>query len=349
LEFSSIAATRKKTIIMKSIKLGIVGATGMVGETFLQLLDERKTPLSELRLFASEQSLGKKVPFRGNDISLQVLAPGCFDGLDVVFFSSGDPISKEWAPIAVKAGAYAIDNSAAFRMDVDTALVVPEINLHHLKDQGKPQIIANPNCSTIQLVIALNAFKKMPMESLHVASYQSVSGAGKEAVDDLKNQSTEILNQQTPQPGKNFVKPIGFDVHPIIGGLDDDGFCSEENKIVAETKKILSQPNLKVSAFTARVPTLNSHAEALWVTFKNPVSKKEIEAAFASHPEIHYLPASNEFHSLPYVSGKNDVYVSRLRAARDFPNTWMMWIVADNIRRGAATNGLYIAEELFKG
>jgi aspartate-semialdehyde dehydrogenase len=333
---------------MKTIKLGIVGATGMVGETFLQLLDERKTPLSELRLFASEQSLGKKVPFRGNDIRLQVLAPGCFEGLDVVFFSSGDPISKEWAPLAVKAGAYAIDNSAAFRMDSDTALVVPEINFHHLKDQGKPQIIANPNCSTIQLVIALNAFKKLPMESLHVASYQSVSGAGKEAVDDLKNQSTQILNQQEPQPGKNFVRPIGFDVHPIIGGLDDDGFCSEENKIVAETKKILSQPDLKVSAFTARVPTLNSHAEALWVTFKNPVSKEEIETAFSTHPEIHYIPASNDFHSLPYVSGKNDVYISRLRAARDFPNTWMMWIVADNIRRGAATNGLYIAEELFK-
>jgi aspartate-semialdehyde dehydrogenase len=333
---------------MRTIKLGIVGATGMVGETFLALLDERQTPISELRLFASEQSLGKKIPFRGKEIPLQVLAANCFDGLDVVFFSSGDPISKEWAPVAAKAGAYAIDNSAAFRMDPNTALVVPEINLHHMKDSQKPQIIANPNCSTIQLVVVLNAFKKMSMESIHVASYQSVSGAGKEAVEDLKNQSTQILNQQAPQAGKNFIRSIGFDLHPIIGGLDEDGFCSEENKIVAETKKILSLPDLKVSAFTVRVPTLNSHAEAVWVTFKKPVSKEEIEASLKAHPEIHYLSGSNEFHSLPEVSGKNDVYVSRLRQARDFPNTWMLWVVADNIRRGAATNGLYIAEELFK-
>lgn len=333
---------------MKSIKLGIVGATGMVGETFLKVLDERNTPISELRLFASEQSIGKKYPFRGKDIPLQVLAPNCFEGLDCVFFSSGDPISAEWAPQAVKAGAFAIDNSAAFRMDKDTALVVPEINMAHIKDFKKAQVIANPNCSTIQLVVVLNALKGLGLDSIHVASYQSVSGAGKEAVDDLKNQSQAILNNQTPAPGKNFKKSIGFDCHPIIGGLDADGFCSEENKIVAETKKILSLPDLKVSAFTVRVPTLNSHAEAVWITFKKPVTKNEIEELLKSRPEeINYIGEADQFHSLPYVTGKNDTYVSRLRQSRDFSNTWMLWIVADNIRRGAATNGLYIAERLF--
>lgn len=334
---------------MKTIKLGIVGATGMVGETFLKVLDERNTPVSELRLFASEASLGKKYSFRGKDVPLQVLAANCFDGLDVVFFSSGDGISKEWAPQAVKSGAWAIDNSAAFRMDKDTALVVPEINMKHIKS-ASPQVIANPNCSTIQLVVVLNALKSLGMDSVHVASYQSVSGAGKEAVDDLRVQSQQVLNNQTPQPGKNFVRPISFDLHPIIGGLDADGFCSEENKIVAETKKILDMPDLKVSAFTVRVPTLNSHAEAVWVNFKKPVSRNDIVELFKKHSDdIHFLDEANQFHSLPQdVSGKNEVFVSRLRQSRDFPNSWMMWVVADNIRRGAATNGLYIAEQLYK-
>lgn len=330
---------------MKSLKLGIVGATGMVGETFLELLEERKTPISELRLFASEQSLGKKIPWRGQEISLAVLAPGCFKGLDVVFFSSGDNISKEWAPQAVKDGAYAIDNSAAFRMDGNTALVVPEINLSHIKNK-QAQVIANPNCSTIQLVMALAPLKKFGLESVHVASYQSVSGAGKEAMMDLSQQTTEFLDKGKASPGKNFIKPIAFDCQPAIGGLDDDGFCSEENKIVAETKKILDLPNLKVSAFTVRVPTYISHCEAVWVTVKEKCSKDDIVKALKT-PGVVVDDTLDGFPSVHTVRGKDDTYVSKIRQSRDFPNTWMMWIVADNIRRGAASNGLFIAEKLF--
>ncbi len=329
---------------MKSLRLGIVGATGMVGETFLALLEERKTPITELRLFASEQSLGKKIPWRGGEIPLQVLSQGCFKGLDVVFFSSGDPISKEWAPQAAKDGAYAIDNSAAFRMDPGTALVVPEINMEHI---GKgPQVIANPNCSTIQLVMALEPLKKFGLESVHVASYQSVSGAGKEGVMDLSAQAGEHLKSGKANPGKNFVRPIAFDCHPAIGGLDADGFCSEENKIVAETKKILSLPNLKVSAFTVRVPTFISHCEAVWVTLQKDCTRQEFIKALKV-PGIVVDESLDGFPSVHTVQGKDDTYVSKIRQSRDIPNTWLMWVVADNVRRGAASNGLFIAEKLF--
>lgn len=333
---------------MKKINLGIVGATGLVGETFLKLLEEHQTPVQELRLYASEQSLGKKVLFRGQQIAVQTLTPSCFKGLDVVFFSSGDSISLEWAPKAVADGAFAIDNSAAFRMDPQTALVVPEINFHHISNPQKPQVIANPNCSTIQMVLPLEALRSLDLVSVHVASYQSVSGAGKEAIEDLRVQSQAILNNQTPQSGKNFVRPIAFDCHPIIGSLDDDGFCSEENKIVAETKKILSLPQLKVSAFTVRVPTLNSHAEAVWFETKKSTTHEEIFSLLKGFKGITVMEDKKDFSSLPLVTNKDDVFVSRLKKVRDFANTWQMWVVADNIRRGAATNGLLIAHKLFQ-
>lgn len=330
---------------MKSLRLGIVGATGMVGETFLELLEERKTPITELRLFASEQSLGKKVPWRGQEIPLAVLTPGCFKGLDVVFFSSGDNISKEWAPQAAKDGAYAIDNSAAFRMDAGTALVVPEINMAHIKNKSA-QVIANPNCSTIQLVMALQPLKKFGLESVHVASYQSVSGAGKEAMMDLTMQTEQHIETGKALPGKNFIKPIAFDCQPAIGGIDADGFSSEENKIVAETKKILDLPQLKVSAFTVRVPTYISHCEAVWVTLKESCTREQFVSALKV-PGVVVDDSLDGFPSVHTVKGKDDTYVSKIRQSRDFPNTWMMWVVADNIRRGAASNGLFIAEKLF--
>lgn len=333
---------------MRSLRLGIVGATGMVGETFLQLLTERKTPIQELRLFASEQSLGRSVSWQGQQIELKVLQPGCFKDLDVVFFSSGDDISKEWAPKAIQEGAFAIDNSAAFRMDTGTALVVPEINMSHVKNPQTPQIIANPNCSTIQLVMALAPLKKFGLDSVHVASYQSVSGAGKEAILDLSQQTSDRIQTGEAKPGKNFVRPIAFDCHPVIGSVDEEGFCSEENKIVAETKKILSLPDLKVSAFTVRVPTYISHAEAVWVTFKEECTKEHLLRAWKDFPGVIIDDSRDGFPSIQQVQHKNDVFISRIRQSRDFPKTWLMWVVADNIRRGAATNGLYIAEQLFK-
>jgi aspartate-semialdehyde dehydrogenase len=334
----------------RELSVGIVGATGLVGETFRNLLEKSDHTFKELRLFASERSEGLKIPFAGKEYECQVLSENCFQGLDVVFFSSGDPISKEWAPKAAQQGAIAVDNSAAYRMDENTPLVVPEINFSEIDEPTKPRVIANPNCSTIQLVMLLEALKKFSLKEVRVASYQSVSGAGKEGMEDLKNQTEDLLEGKEPREGLNFNPPIAFECQPKIGSYNDEGFCSEEMKIMKETKKILSMPELKVSAFTVRVPTLNGHGEAVWITFDKEVSKEEIESTLSECPFIDYLPMGGDksFHSYKEVTGHSNAFVSRLRKDLDFENTWMMWLVADNLYRGAASNGLLIAEKIFE-
>lgn len=332
-----------------AFRIGIVGATGLVGETFLKILKDSPYSFSELRLFTSEKSAGQNITFRDQTYTCQTLQPGCFDGLSVVFFSSGDEISKEWAPKAVESGAYAIDNSAAFRMDADTPLVVPEINFDSVAfDQG-PQIIANPNCSTIQLVMVLHALRKFHPEEVRVATYQSVSGAGTAGIKDLMHQTRESLeNGKTPQ-GEVFKKAIAFECQPVIGSLNEEHFCSEEVKITKETKKILDRPDMKVSASTVRVPTPNGHGESLWVTLKDDVTRPELFAAFESAPYITVAP-SNEpdfFHSYSGVTGESNAFISRIRKDSDFPRTWLMWILADNLYRGAAANGYLIAQRIF--
>ncbi|MCJ8278276.1 MAG: aspartate-semialdehyde dehydrogenase [Bdellovibrionales bacterium] len=333
----------------RELSVGIVGATGLVGETFRKLLADSKYKFKELRLFASERSKGMDIPFRDTSFKVRILEENCFEGLDVVFFSSGDPISKEWAPKAAAQGAIAVDNSAAYRMDPNTPLVVPEINFDQMGDPLKPRVIANPNCSTIQLVMVLNALKPFGISDVRVSSYQSVSGAGKEGISDLIAQSKNVLNDQEPGEGQTFNPPIAFECQPKIGSYNDDGFCSEEVKIMNETKKILSLPDLRISAFTVRVPTLNGHGEAVWVTFDKEVSKEQIESTLSECSYINYMKptADKSFHSYKEVSGESDAYVSRLRKDVDFPNTWMMWVVADNLYRGAASNGLLIAERIF--
>lgn len=333
----------------KELSVGIVGATGLVGETFRQLLSESKYQFKELRLFASEKSKGKKIQFRDTDFECQVLSENCFKGLDVVFFSSGDPISKEWAPKAAEQGAIAIDNSAAYRMDPNTPLVVPEINFDEIAEPTKPRVIANPNCSTIQLVMVLNALKKFNLKDVRVSSYQSVSGAGKEGIQDLLGQSQDVLAGKVPREGSNFNPPIAFECQPKIGSYNDLGFCSEETKIMSETKKILSLPDLRVSAFTVRVPTMNGHGEAVWVTFDNKVNLEDIESTLTECPYVQYLKNDNgkSWHSYKEVTGQSDAFVSRLRMDQDFDNTIMFWVVADNLYRGAASNGLLIAERIF--
>ncbi|MEO0335231.1 MAG: aspartate-semialdehyde dehydrogenase, partial [Pseudomonadota bacterium] len=209
--------------------VGVVGATGMVGEVFLQLLLDREFPVKELRLFASENSKGKIVQWNDQQVELKVLEPSCFDGLDVVFFSSGDSISKEWAPKAVEAGAFAIDNSAAYRMDKDTPLVVPEVNAHEIPPKDRPSIIANPNCSTIQLVVALKPLAdEFGLERVNVSTYQAVSGGGKAAQAELVEQLTDILNQEEDIYVDQFAQPIAFNAIPQIGSQTTGGFFTEE-------------------------------------------------------------------------------------------------------------------------
>lgn len=333
----------------KEFSVGIVGATGLVGETFLKLLSESKYSFKELRLFASEKSEGNKIPFRKTEFAVQVLKENCFEGLDVVFFSSGDPISKEWAPKAVAQGAIAIDNSAAYRMHPESPLVVPEINFDEMKDPLKPRIIANPNCSTIQLVMVLQALKEFGVKDVRVSSYQSVSGAGKEGIEDLLTQTRNVLNNEETQAGKTFQVPIAFECQPKIGSYSEDAFCSEEVKIMSESKKILNLPDLNISAFTVRVPTLNGHGEAAWVTLEKEVSFEQMEKTLSECSFISYLKPTEakSFHSYKEVTGQSNAFVSRLRKDPSFKNTWMMWIVADNLYRGAASNGLLIAERIF--
>ena len=335
---------------MKTVNIGVVGATGVVGETFLNLIEERNFPAGEIRLFASSASEGTKRTCLDREITVQTLKENCFDGLDLVFFSSGDDISAEWAPKAVKSGAIAVDNSAAFRMNNDFPLVVPEVNGDLLPKPGRPTIIANPNCSTIQLVVALAPLqKKFGLKAVRVASYQSVSGAGRDGIEELFNSTKAALEAEESTP-KTFPADIAFNCIPQIGRFGEDGFSTEEAKIMNETQKIMREPALPVSAFTVRVPTMNSHAEAVWVTLgKADASQSEIEAALSSMPGL-VLTKPNEGPGYPMqktTSGKDPVYVGRVHRDRADKATWLMWVVADNLRKGAALNGIQIAERIF--
>ena len=332
----------------RKLKVGVVGATGMVGQTFMTLLEERAFPISELRPFASENSLGKKIELQGQQWACQVLKDGCFDGLDLVFFSSGDDISAEWAPKAVKAGAFAVDNSAAFRMDPNTVLIVPEVNGHLVNKDSKPQIIANPNCSTIQLVVALKPLsEKFGLDEVRVSTYQAVSGAGQGGHDELMEQTSK--HTQDKHEPKTFPHTILFNAIPQIGSFNDEGFCSEEVKIMKETRKILGLPKLKVSAFTVRIPALNAHSESVWVTLQKDTTREAITEALASHEGIVIQddPKKSVYPLAREVSGKDPVYVGRIHRDPEDSKLWMMWVVSDNIRKGAALNGIQIAEQIF--
>lgn len=330
-------------------KVGVVGATGMVGQAFMHLLEERKFPLSELRPFASENSLGKKILCQKQHWDCQVLKPGCFEGLDFVFFSSGDDISLEWAPQAAKSGAIAIDNSAAFRMNPDHILAVPEVNGHLLSADMKPQVIANPNCSTIQLVVALKPLlNRFGLKEVRVSSYQAVSGAGQAGYDELLQQTEDYKN---PNPKNSaFVKPILFNVIPQIGSFGDNGYTSEEMKVMNETRKILDQPKLKVSAFTVRVPALNAHSESVWVTLDKEVTREEVLGALESFEGLVVQddPKNSHYPTPREVSGQDPVYVGRIHRDLEDPKTWLMWVVSDNLKKGAALNGIQIAEKIIR-
>ncbi len=337
----------------RKINIGVVGATGVVGETFLSLIDERDFPAGDIRLFASEASKGTTRKCMNRDVEVQTLQDGCFDGLDLVFFSSGEEISEVWAPKAVAAGAMAVDNSSAFRMNDKFPLVVPEVNGDLLPLPSKPTIIANPNCSTIQLVVALAPLaKKYGLKAVRVASYQSVSGAGRNGIEELFASTRQALEGEEMKPA-TFPASIAFNCIPQIGSFDDEGFSTEETKIMNETCKILRLPDLPVSAFTVRVPTMNSHAEVAWVTLNSDqVSQTEIEQTLSAMPGLELGspvkgPDATTYPMQNNVSGRDPVYVGRVHRDRADKATWLMWIVSDNLRKGAALNGIQIAERIF--
>lgn len=346
----------------QALNVGVVGATGMVGEVFLQLLVERRFPVKSLKLFASQNSLGQTREFNGQKIPLEILSEGCFRGLDLVFFSSGDDISKEWAPKAVRDGAYAVDNSAAFRMNPEVSLVVPEVNGDLLTAGSKvqaqklqPQIIANPNCSTIQLVVALRPLlKDFGLESVHVATYQAVSGAGKDGQKELLDQTKVVVTTNgsmdaSALSAQTFPHPIAMNCIPQIGSFGDNGFCSEEMKIMRETKKILGDNSFRVSAFTVRIPAWNAHSEAVWVRLKKSADRQQLLNSLKSQPGllIEDEPTKSIYPTASKWDGEDPVAVGRIHQDLDDPQTWMFWVVADNLRKGAALNGIQIAERIF--
>lgn len=323
------------------MKLGIVGATGLVGQNFLKLLEAADTAASELRLFSRR---GKTVNFKGETLQTHPLKEGVFHGLDICFFSAGKEVSRKWARQAVSERAIVIDNSSAFRRDPEIPLIVPEVNGHLLT--YKPQIIANPNCSAIQLVAAMNPIHKtFGLKTLRVVSLQSVSGAGKEALEKLKTESQDILSGAASYESEN--PSFAFNCIPYIGAVSEQGFAEEEEKIIFETKKIMDLPQLKVSAFTLRVPAFNSHGEVVWFSLdSSPSSEEELGAVYKKRPEILW-----EKRSFPHgrkASGKEEVFVGRIHKDLVSKNSWIMWVVADNLLKGAALNGWQIAKKLWK-
>jgi len=325
------------------MKIGVVGATGLVGQKFLKTLSELKTEVKELRLFSRST---QDVDFNGQVLQTQTLKEHCFKGLDVCFFSAGKAVSLKWGPQAVKEQVIVIDNSSAFRKDPDKLLIVPEVNGHLLKNQA--QIIANPNCSTIQLVMALHPLhQSFGLEDVRVVSLQSISGAGRVALQDLKQESLDILNHK--QAYEQDQISTAFNCVPYIGPIGSNGFCEEEEKIIFESKKILQMPDLKISAFTVRTPTLNSHGEVVWFSLKHsPSSAEEMAHSLAPYIEVQQKANHRDCPHGRQASGKKKVFVGRIHQDGLSKNSWVLWLVADNLLKGASLNGLQIAQKLWQ-
>ncbi|MDV6169218.1 aspartate-semialdehyde dehydrogenase [Flavobacterium sp. DG1-102-2] len=323
------------------MKVAVVGATGMVGEVMLKVLAERNFPITELIPVASERSVGKEIEFKGKKFKVVSLDTAVSMKPQIALFSAGGDTSKEWAPKFAEAGTTVIDNSSAWRMDPTKKLVVPEINAGELTTDDK--IIANPNCSTIQMVLALAPLhKKYNIERVVVSTYQSVTGTGVKAVKQLENEYAGIEGEMA------YKYPIHRNAIPQIDVFEENGYTKEEMKMTKETKKILSDDSIKVTATTVRIPTVGGHSEAVNVEFSNDFDVKEVRSILENTPGITVQDDISAFsYPMPlYAEGKDDVFVGRIRRDESQDNTLNMWIVADNLRKGAATNAVQIAEYL---
>lgn len=339
---------------MKKYNVAILGATGAVGTEFLKLIEERNFPYAELRLLASKRSAGKQIEFMGKTYTVQEATKDSFAGIDIALFAGGS-VSKEFAPYAVEAGAVVIDNSSAFRMDPEVPLIVPEVNPQAiLKHKG---IIANPNCSTIIMVMALKPLYDMAkIKRIVVSTYQAVSGAGKEGIDELTNQVKDFADGKEMVanilPSASLAKhyPIAFNLIPQIDVFMDNLYTKEEMKMVNETRKIFDDYDMRITATTVRVPVYRSHSESINVEFENDLNLEEMQKALAAFPGVQVIDNPQEqLYPMPlYTSEKDDVYVGRLRRDESNEKTFNMWVVGDQIRKGAALNTLQIAETMIK-
>jgi len=325
------------------MKVAVVGATGMVGEVMLKVLAERNLPISELILVASERSVGKKMSFQGASHTVVGLQTAVDMAPDIALFSAGGDTSLEWAPKFAAVGTTVIDNSSAWRMDVTKKLVVPEINAHELSKEDK--IIANPNCSTIQLVMALAPLHKaFGIERVVVSTYQSITGTGVKAVQQLENEYKNVEGE------KAYPYQIHRNALPHCDVFQENGYTKEEMKLTNETKKILGDDSIALTATAIRIPVVGGHSESVNLTFTRPFSLEQVRELLDQTEGITLQdnPANNEYPMPLYAHGKDDVFVGRIRKDESQANGINLWIVADNLRKGAATNAIQIAEHLIK-
>jgi aspartate-semialdehyde dehydrogenase len=332
--------------------VAVVGATGLVGETMVNVLEERNFPVSELYPLASNRSLGKSVTFRGRSIPVQELEGFDFSKVDIGLFSPGAEVSRTYAPKAAAAGCVVIDNTSEFRYDDDIPLVVPEVNPHAIAQFKNRGIIANPNCSTIQLVVALKPIHDaVGIERVNVATYQSVSGAGREALEELAEQSIQLLSGKGPVRARVVAKQIAFNCVPQIDNFQDNGYTKEEMKLVWETRKILEDANIRVNATAVRVPVFYGHSEAVHLETRTKITVEEARALLSKAPGVGvlderrpggYPTAATE------AANRDTVYVGRIREDLSSDRGLNLWVVADNVRKGAATNSVQIAEILVR-
>ncbi len=329
-------------------RVAVVGATGAVGTMMIKVLEERGFPVATLKALASSRSAGKKVPFRDKVITVEELTERSFDGVQLALFSAGASVSRRFAPLAAQAGCVVVDNSSAFRMDPTIPLVVPEVNPHALR--GHRGIIANPNCSTIQMVVALKPIQDaVKIKRIVVTTFQAVSGTGQKAVFELEAQVQALFHNQ-PLPRAVYPHQIAFNCLPHIGAFLDTGYTEEEMKMVNETRKIFEDPSIQVCATTVRVPVYYGHSESVAVETYRPLSVEEARSLMEKAKGVIVVddPAQNKYPMPLEAAGRDETFVGRLRKDISVENGLVMWIVADNIRKGAATNAVQIAEILIR-
>lgn len=333
-----------------AVNVAVVGATGAVGEEFLRILESRKFPVNELRLLASGRSAGKRVRFCGKDYTVQELTKQSFQGINIALFSAGASISKEFVPYAIGSGAVCVDNSSAFRMDDDVPLVVPEVNPQDIaKHQG---VIANPNCSTIQMVVAVKPIHDAArVKRIVVSTYQAVSGAGLKAVEELQKEAGSILAGNSNFKRNLFPHQIAFNVLPQIpqsNAFLPNGYTSEEMKMINETKKIMGDNSIRITATTVRVPVIRGHSESVNIETEKKITAAEVKELLSKAPGINVVddPANQLYPLATDAAGRDEVFVGRIREDESIENGINLWIVSDNLRKGAALNAIQIAEML---
>lgn len=330
---------------MNSYTVAVVGATGLVGQKMIEVLEERRFPLRKLVPVASSRSAGKTVKFNDQPVTVETLAPEIFRGVDFALFSAGAAVSREFAPVAAELGAIVIDNSSAWRMDPQVPLVVPEVNPQAL--QTHRGIIANPNCSTIQMVVALHPLhRRFGIRRIVVSTYQSVSGTGQKAVRQLEE---EIAAGKSPLAA--YPHPIAYNCLPHIDVFFEDGYTREEHKMVQETRKIMGDPDLQISATCVRVPVLGGHSESINLQFREPFEIEEVRSLLRAAPGVVVQdhPGENVYPMPIHSRNRDEVFVGRIRRDPSIENGLNLWVVSDNLRKGAATNAVQIAEMLTTG